>query len=674
MTIGETAGESRRPGPTAAFRIAWIVIALLSLWLRMGFPVHAIADAGADDALFVRLARSLQAGDWLGPYDNLTLAKGMFYPLFIAATSFLAIPLRAAEHLTYLGAAALAAGFLQRRTGRRWLSLLVFAALAFNPALWSPALARVIRENLYVSLSLLLVVLTVVAAFPARACGLWRRLGLGIALGLVAAGYWLTREEGAWLLPSLAAIVLTALAGIAWGGRGGGPPRRIRFGAMAVPLLAGLLVFTAGIGTVAALNAAYYGVFETSEFKSTAFQRGYGALARIRPAHWRRLVVFPHDARARLYAVSPAARELAPFFDGAGGEGWRRVGCTQSLMPSVEACPEILGGWFMWALRDAATAAGHGTSAVAARDFYTRLADEIDAACAGGRLDCLPPRTTLAPPFRWQYLRDAVAPAALLLRRVFTMRDGPVGSAPSTGPRSAIHIFMDAIGMVFPPDAAQRRLQGWVGATAGPPDILLRGLHGEYATSTILRWPGDYIRGTFPDMHGLGFALETTCPPEACEIVVTVENGASVAVPWADARQGMVFDSSTVRIFGDSMTTVRLDEMSARRRAVQVGIAEAMGHGYALVFPLLGVLGAAGLLLALLRHRSRPIPLPLLALMLASGGAVAARVALLAYLDVTSIPSANLLYVSPAAPFAMVFAILGLWLGLRALNQAGPAR
>ncbi|WP_424139397.1 hypothetical protein [Roseomonas chloroacetimidivorans] len=672
------ATPQRESWAAAARLSAWLSIAGLSLWLRTGFPVHAIGSAEADDALFIRLARSLLAGDWLGSYDNLTLAKGMFYPLFIATSSFLSIPLRVAEQACYLGASALAAVFVLRCTGRRWLSLVIFAVLAFNPALWSLSLARVIRENLYISLSLLLVLLTALAAFPPAASKPWHRAALGVCLGLVAAGYWLTREEGLWLLPALAVILLTALAGLLWPGllwpgrrdmRPAGADRFIvRLSVSALPLLLAAGVFAAGLGTVSRLNAAYYGVSENNEFKSRAFERGYGALSRIRHDQWRRLVVFPRDARQRAYAVSPAARELEPYFEGAGGEGWRRVGCTQSQMPSAAECPEILAGWFMWALRDAVTAAGHGRSAVAARDFYLRLATEIDEACDSGRLDCLPRRATLAPPFRAEYLRYAASAAVTLLERLFTMREGPVGSAPSIGPRSAIQAFADAVGPVFPPDGPQRRLQGWVGATAGRPDISLRGPEGIMVSATVARWGGDYIRGTYPDMNGLAFALETSCPPSQCEIVVEVENGSLVSIPWDSVRQGMILDTGAVRIYGDLVTSLDTDLMGSRRRAVQTQIAAAIGAGYAVAFPVLGGLGGIGLLLALVRHRGRPVPLCLLALVLGCGAAFSARLALLAYLDATSIPSANLLYISPALPFAIIFSVLGTWLGLRALT------
>src|SRR5215831_11380444 len=84
-------------------------VAILSVWLRMGVPVYAIGWARHDDALFVQLAYYLGAGRWLGPYDQLTLAKGMAYPAFIVAAFGIGIPLKIAEHILYLASCAFAA-------------------------------------------------------------------------------------------------------------------------------------------------------------------------------------------------------------------------------------------------------------------------------------------------------------------------------------------------------------------------------------------------------------------------------------------------------------------------------------------------------------------------------------------------------------------------------------
>ena len=58
----------------------WIVVLLTvaKLWLTSGQAIYAIGSAAHDDQLFLKLADSIVRGAWLGPYDQLTLAKGPF--------------------------------------------------------------------------------------------------------------------------------------------------------------------------------------------------------------------------------------------------------------------------------------------------------------------------------------------------------------------------------------------------------------------------------------------------------------------------------------------------------------------------------------------------------------------------------------------------------------------
>src|SRR5205823_6594305 len=201
------------PTPPKSYYVILLLIAAFSIWLRAGFPVRAMPYMRHDDVLFIRLARYLEAGRWLGPYDNLTLAKGMFYPLFIAIAFWISVPLKIAEQLAYLGACALTAGMVRRRVGNRYLSLILFAFLAFNPVSWNASLARVLRQGLYMSLSLALIALAVKVAFPSPSesnRSIWRVTLRGLGLGLVSACYWMTREEGLWLVPAV--VVVLALA------------------------------------------------------------------------------------------------------------------------------------------------------------------------------------------------------------------------------------------------------------------------------------------------------------------------------------------------------------------------------------------------------------------------------------------------------------------------------
>lgn len=193
---------------------AYVFASLFSLWIRAGFPVFGIPASPHDDALFQHLARNLLMGEWLGEYNNLTLAKGMFYPFFISASAVAGLPLKMAEHLLYLGCALLAARYFVRVTGREIAGLALFVLLAFNPFLWTEEMARVMREGIYLSLSMALLILSFALLLPSENSSSGR---IGIAAkalitGIVAGFYWLTREEGMWLAPALATLFIFAFA------------------------------------------------------------------------------------------------------------------------------------------------------------------------------------------------------------------------------------------------------------------------------------------------------------------------------------------------------------------------------------------------------------------------------------------------------------------------------
>lgn len=580
--------------------VFWTAIAAVlaaSLWLRGAFPIHAIGVAVHDDALFVRLAASIGEGRWLGEYDNLTHAKGAAYSIFLAASRGIGLPLKLSEHLLYL-LSALALSLVAGRILRsRWACLCTFALLAFIPTAWNPDVGgRVVREGLYVSLSLLLLALAAHGFLPtgSRARGepsrgRWFSLA---SLGLVAGVYWLTREEGAWLVPALAIIVAY---GLWWQVRARRPWREVAR-MLALPALPAALV----IGAVNAVNYAHYGVFRNNDFRSTDFQAAYGALSRIRHDQWQRYVVFPADARARAYRFSAAARELQPYFEGPAAGHWREIGCTHA---GLSPCPEILSSVFMWALRDAAAAAGHYRSAREARAFFRRLAAEIDLACERYPDECLGPRRTLVPPWHRQYAAATARASGQVFRTLTRLGDVPIGEAASIGNCDELRPF--------------------VAVTRGP-------------ISPSQRCPAPVRAALEP--NGIG-------GPAAGGGALSIERGSWLARLWSPA----------------GARDVRID--AARTLAGIEGVVARIA------FPA-AALAVAGWLLVAGWRRSTSVEL---VFALALAAAVAARIVLLGFLDATSIPSNNLLYLLPAAPFALALVPVVLFGVLAAARRSHRA-
>ena len=143
-----------------------------------------------DDFLFVRLARFLLHGQWLGPFDSLTLIKGPFYPIFLAACAAGGVPVQVGTQSIYLGGALLLARTAGLLAGGRGVGSLCFALLALNPACFDWTATMLMREQLYGGLT------TLVLALAARTLLCSDHLFWPVLLGLAGAAFWAHSRRG----------------------------------------------------------------------------------------------------------------------------------------------------------------------------------------------------------------------------------------------------------------------------------------------------------------------------------------------------------------------------------------------------------------------------------------------------------------------------------------------
>jgi hypothetical protein len=370
-------------------------------WVWASLPLMAIPNAGVDDALFVRHAALILSGQWLGPYTQFTLAKGVGYPLWLALTGGLAIPALLGQALLYAAAALLLVRGLSRWIPQEGALFALLVLLLANPALYGTENLRIIREGFYTP-TLLLVLALILWWVRWSGEALGRRLALAAGLGFALGVFHLTREEGVWILPFLLGCLL--LRGLAFW-RGWTPAT---WRAEAAALLACGVMAVLPVLAVSAMNARHYGVFRTVEFRDPAFIAAYSALARLGPEE-HALIVLPKARLPALFAASPTAAALAPYFESGRGQDYLNVGCQTYRVTPCDG--EFRAAWFMWALRDATVLFAGQTDAIAVRRFNLRLAEEVNAACARGELACLPPRESLAPRFRAAFILPTLGAA-----------------------------------------------------------------------------------------------------------------------------------------------------------------------------------------------------------------------------------------------------------------------
>jgi len=423
-----------KPSSLRLWLWAGVALTLFKLWLTRGQTVFAIAGAGHDDRLFLLLADSLARGHWLGDYNQLTLAKGPFYSLFVAAVFWLGVPLLLAQQLLYAGACAAFVRACRPAIHSGIALFLLYALLLWNPMTYdSSSLGRILRQQINPA-QLLFIFASLVALYYRRHESFRRQAPWAILLGLATGSFWLTREDAIWLGPNLALLLFVHLIALARESR-----ELLRRGAK----LLGLAVFLAALPLLAisAMNYRHYHWFGTVEFRAPEFQDAYGSLLRVKIGPELPRVPVTRQAREAMYAASPAFAELSPYLEGDIGRGWAEASADVTGLPATER--QIGAGWLMWALRDAVAAAGHARDARQSLAFYQLIADEINRACDEGRLSAGSKRSGFTPPWREGQLAETLQTFYVFGNFVVHFTNFSAQAPYSSGNPEQIQLFAD---------------------------------------------------------------------------------------------------------------------------------------------------------------------------------------------------------------------------------------
>lgn len=414
----------------------WFGVALaltaLKLWLTRGQGVFAIGNAGYDDRLFLELAQHLVRGEWLGPYNELTLAKGPFYSLFIAAAFTVGLPLFLAQQLFYAAACGLFTRALRPAVSSAGARLAIYLLLLWNPMTFdAPSMGRVLRQHVYGPLGLMIFagLIALHLRRSARA-----QLPWALLLGLAGGAFYLTREESLWLAPAVALLAGARVWG-AWKISRAAAGRALGWLGLA------LVVASLPVLLVCARNKDHYGWFGTTEFRAAAFQDAYGAMLRVRVGPELPFVPVTREAREAMAAVSPAFAAVQAELAKGIARGW--AGASESITQLPPEQEQIGGGWLVWAFREAAGQAVPHPSAHHTLALYRRVADEINRACDDGRLPAGPYRNGFLPPWRQAQTAPFLQAAGEFANFVVRFSRFSARPPPSTGSPEELVLFRD---------------------------------------------------------------------------------------------------------------------------------------------------------------------------------------------------------------------------------------
>jgi hypothetical protein len=367
----------------------FFALVIIRILLITGIP-KMLVYGPHDDLFYAKAAHFIIHGQWMGPYTQMTLIKVPFYSFFLIGSFLSGLPLFLNETMFFIVACVVMFFAISPLITNKWWRLLLFILLLFCPSSLTTAWnLRVYREFVYFSLSLFVVAFSVglfLRVYHKISQLLCWSIGLGLSMGAMM----LTREEGVWIYPILFLFLIICLI-LIWMKNKGDK----KWGRSLIVLLPVVLWYIP-IFIVSSLNYSHYGFWGISENLEPEFNRVLNTIGRIKTSTWYPDIQASREARMKAYAVSPLLNGLKDSIESAI-IAWKPFDdVVQDLKPEwfKQKYPESrgeFGSHFTWLLRDIMYQKGYYASGKYPYEFYKQVADQLEAACNDGRLDCSPP-------------------------------------------------------------------------------------------------------------------------------------------------------------------------------------------------------------------------------------------------------------------------------------------
>lgn len=364
----------------------FVLLITFRLWLITGIP-KMLVYGPHDDLYFAKAAHYIIHGQWMGPYNQMTLIKGPFYAFFLILSFLSGLPLFLNESLFFIIACLLLFFALRPIIKNQWWRLLFFTILLFCPAsLATPWNLRVYREFVYFSLTLYVIAFSIGLFLRVKeksASLLFWSVGFGITMG----AFLITREEGMWIYPILFCLWVFSILSI-W--KNDLQKKWFRTGILLLPVVIWLVPGT----LISQINAHYYGFNGTAETLDPDFNRVINALGSIQSSTWHPSVQITKEARMKAYEASTLFRKLQGPIEDAMPIWNNFDDSTMNGKPAwylsqyTNNGSEIGNGHFIWLLRDAVRNQGYYDNGKYPGGFYKQLADQLELACKNGTLSC----------------------------------------------------------------------------------------------------------------------------------------------------------------------------------------------------------------------------------------------------------------------------------------------
>jgi hypothetical protein len=470
--------EGVQPGPKkSTVQIVFGILILLRIMLSSRLPAYMMVNMPHDDGWLVRQANFILMGSWLGPYDQITLIKGPFAPLFMAAAAQIGVSFSSLNTLLYCLSCVLFIYAVRPLIKNQWFQVISFAILLFNPLTYALETGQRIYRNSMGQWQILIIFACLIALFLRRKESAKSLLKWGVLGGLALGAFFGTREDSAWIYPFVLGTIGTTI--LAYLLEKVGPKRKIWV--YLVPLV---IAYSMG-GLFALKNKEVYGAAIVNDRSGGNYAKVAGDLYAITPDAKDDLLYNSEKYRDRyitLYvstiekaiAASPTLNQIAgPFRESI--KWWADL-----INPGIG---QPFSDHMLFALRDGARAAGYYKSLPETEAFYGKVHEELKAAFENGTL--IKHGFSISPLIKrvqWSDFGKAFGVFPGAVANIVSFRDVHSAAYPAGGSDPAIEKFaVTAGGEYFKPFKGING-RGWAFLEGDKESLLRAGLYDKEGT------------------------------------------------------------------------------------------------------------------------------------------------------------------------------------------------
>ncbi len=343
-------------------KFLFILLSLLTLFrimIAIRIPLQLQADAMYDDYLFVRYAKSLLTFDWLGSFDQFTLAKGISFPFFLITNYLLGIPYYLALIVLYIFSIIVFVLTIKKIIKNKYYLSFLYLFLLFSPVmLHVENVQKVYRGGVLISFVLLVV---------SGIIGLYlnindkKRTIYTILLSICLPFFWFLKEDSIWILPLLCVGALFTIYKVYKS-----KDRVIKKAIMIIIPFISLFAISFGYKSI---NYFKYGEFTITDRGGTYFKEMISDLLHIEGKNRDKKYWITNDMMNKAYDNSPTLLLIKEKMDEKYNSFW------------TDENGEINGDIIYWVIKDAAAESGlYKKGGKEVNNFYKKVHNELQNA------------------------------------------------------------------------------------------------------------------------------------------------------------------------------------------------------------------------------------------------------------------------------------------------------